>query len=79
MSAVQELSGKFKFYDEAKGYGFMTTDSGDVFVHAKVFRKAGFETPKDIVKNTPFMVKIEQNGSKLRGVEIVKVTEEASV
>lgn len=37
----QTCSGIIKWYNEDKGYGFVVTTSGDVFVHANQLRKAG--------------------------------------
>ena len=39
------LSGKVKWYNEIKGYGFLTVDDGskDVFVHSSAVRSAGIE------------------------------------
>lgn len=37
--------GKIKFFNEAKGYGFITPDdgSGEVFLHSKVCQRWGLE------------------------------------
>ncbi len=40
--------GKVKWFNEAKGYGFIERDSGrDVFVHYSVVQSDGFKTLKE--------------------------------
>ncbi len=40
--------GKVKWFDERKGYGFITMDSGeDVFVHFSEIQGGGFKTLKE--------------------------------
>ncbi len=43
---LQEIGGRIKWFDVAKGFGFLTPDNGgpDVMVHITVLRKAGFAT-----------------------------------
>jgi CspA family cold shock protein len=31
---TNKLQGKVKFYNKLKGFGFITTNDGDIFVHA---------------------------------------------
>ncbi|MDH5560710.1 MAG: cold shock domain-containing protein [Deltaproteobacteria bacterium] len=42
------IKGKVKWFDNKKGYGFITRDEGDdVFVHFKEIRGDGYRTLKD--------------------------------
>jgi CspA family cold shock protein len=40
-----EVSGKVKWFDEAKGFGFVASDDGgkDVFIHISILRPAGIQ------------------------------------
>ncbi|MDQ0362323.1 cold-shock protein [Breznakia pachnodae] len=64
-------SGKVKFFNEEKGFGFITTDAGnDVFVHFTGIKSEGFKTLKegDYVK---FDIEADTRGDKAVNVEIV--------
>jgi len=37
-------TGKVKWFNDAKGYGFIETTDGDVFVHHSVIEADGFRT-----------------------------------
>jgi len=37
-------TGKVKWFNEAKGYGFIETSEGDVFVHHSAIQADGFRT-----------------------------------
>jgi CspA family cold shock protein len=43
MSSAVEMTGTVKWYDPAKGFGFITPQDGgrDVFVHATALERAG--------------------------------------
>ena len=43
-------SGSLKFFNKEKGYGFLTTETGDLFVHISAFQRASIEVPE---KGTP--------------------------
>ncbi len=44
-----ELAGRIKWFDVAKGYGFIVPDNGeaDVLLHVTVLRKDGFQTARE--------------------------------
>lgn len=37
--------GSLKFLNEEKGYGFLVTETGDLFVHISAFQRANIEVP----------------------------------
>jgi len=43
------MQGTVKFFDDARGFGFITPDDGsrDVFVHIKAFERAGAQVLSD--------------------------------
>jgi len=68
------LRGKVKWFNERKGYGFITRDDGkgDVFVHYSAIKKPGFKTLSqgEAVK---FEIIDSEKGPKAVNVEKVKL------
>lgn len=61
--------GKVKFFDEKKGFGFITSDSGtDVFVHFSAIQGEGYKT---LAEND--IVEFESQESP-KGLQATKVT-----
>ena len=48
-SGLVEIAGRVKWFDAAKGYGFIVPDSGeaDVLIHVTVLRRDGFSTLRE--------------------------------
>jgi CspA family cold shock protein len=40
-------TGKVKWFNDAKGYGFIETEQGDVFVHHSVIESEGFRSLRE--------------------------------
>ncbi len=38
------MQGKVKWFNEKKGYGFIESEEGDVFVHFSAIQQEGFKT-----------------------------------
>lgn len=49
MTATARITGKVKWYNETRGYGFIVPDAGgpDVFVHAAKLELAGMQSLKE--------------------------------
>ena len=67
------ISGTLKFYNAAKGFGFITPEDGskDVFVHASALEKAGIQTLNEGDK-VPFVLEDDRKGRGKQAGEIQK-------
>ena len=67
------VSGTLKFYNAAKGFGFITPDDGskDVFVHASALEKAGIQSLNEGDKIT-FTLEDDRKGRGKQAGEIQK-------
>ena len=63
--------GKVKWFNEAKGYGFITPESGeDVFVHFKAIKGDGFKT---LNEGQEVEFDIEQGPKGNQAANVVKI------
>ncbi|HIE52705.1 MAG TPA: cold-shock protein [Armatimonadetes bacterium] len=62
-------TGVVKWFDEAKGYGFIEQDSGekDVFVHFSAIQGTGFKTLRE---GQAVSYEVEQDRKGLRAVNV---------
>ena len=67
------LSGTLKFYNAAKGFGFVTPEDGskDVFVHATALEKAGIRSLNEGDKIT-FVLEDDRKGRGKQAGQIEK-------
>jgi CspA family cold shock protein len=67
------VSGTLKFYNAAKGFGFITPDDGskDVFVHASALEKAGIQALNEGDKIT-FTLEDDRKGRGKQAGQIEK-------
>ncbi len=60
-------SGKVKWFNDAKGYGFIETAEGDVFVHHSVIEGQGFRSLRE---GQDVELEIGQGEKGLRAVRV---------
>jgi CspA family cold shock protein len=67
------ISGTLKFYNAAKGFGFITPDDGskDVFVHASALERSGIDALSEGDKVT-FVLEDDRKGRGKQAGEIQK-------
>jgi CspA family cold shock protein len=67
------ISGTLKFYNVAKGFGFITPDDGskDVFVHASALERSGIDSLNEGDKVT-FVLEDDRKGRGKQAGEIQK-------
>ena len=44
---MSRITGRVKWFNDAKGYGFIQTEEGDVFVHYSAIEAGGFRSLKE--------------------------------
>jgi CspA family cold shock protein len=66
-------SGTVKWFNNAKGYGFITGEDGkDVFVHHSAIKNGGFGF-KSLVEGERVSFEVEQGPKGLNAVNVVKL------
>ncbi|MFY8272701.1 cold-shock protein [Pseudoalteromonas sp. SSDWG2] len=64
----QQVSGKVKFFNESKGFGFIEQENGpDVFVHFSAINGSGFRTLSE-GQQVSFGIKQGQKGPEAENV-----------
>lgn len=68
-------NGTVKWFNESKGYGFISNDDGseDVFVHFSSIMTDGFKTLAEGQKVSFDVEQDPKNASKLRAINVVPV------
>nr|WP_149140880.1 cold shock domain-containing protein [Gemmobacter caeruleus] len=72
MSMPREVHGKVKWFDPAKGFGFIVADEGgaDILLHANVLRNYGQSSVAD---GTGITVKVQNTQRGVQAVEVVTI------
>ena len=68
-------TGKIKWFNPTKGYGFIEQEGKDVFLHASALEKAGIETLKE---GEEIEFDIGENKGKENAINIKKVGNEGA-
>ena len=66
------ITGRVKWFNEDKGYGFISRDDGgsDVFLHFSALNKPGFKT---IAEDTPVEFEVEQTDRGLNALNVIEL------
>ena len=67
--------GKIKWFNPAKGYGFIAQEDKDVFLHVSALEEAGIETLKE---GEEIEFEIGENKGKQNAINIKKVDHEGT-
>ena len=62
--------GKVKWFNAKKGYGFIESSSGDVFVHFSAIQGNGY---KELEEGQEVEFEVEDGGKGLKAKNVVKV------
>jgi len=70
--AVQELQGRVKWFDPAKGFGFIVAEGSptDILLHANVLRNYGQSSVAD---GAGITVKVQKTQRGAQAVEVVRI------
>ncbi|MGE4327377.1 MAG: cold-shock protein [Pseudodonghicola sp.] len=73
LSSMQHVEGQVKWFDPAKGYGFVVSDQGgpDILLHVNVLRNFGQSSVAD---GSRIEVVIHQTERGVQAVEVVSIT-----
>jgi CspA family cold shock protein len=63
-------SGNVKWFNDAKGFGFITTDQGDVFVHFSAIQGGGF---RSLPEGATVELDVTQGPKGLQAANVVAV------
>ena len=71
MTTTERASGKVKWFNETKGYGFIipSDNSKDVFVHVSAVNRSGLKAT-DLQEETPVTYELETRNSKTSAVNL---------
>lgn len=65
-----QITGSIKWFDPCKGYGFLGTEDGDVFIHDRVIRAAGYY---EVLPGTKYTVIVEEGEKGARAAQVLSV------
>ena len=71
--ALEQVQGRVKWFDPAKGFGFITTGEGgsDILLHANVLRNFGQGSVAD---GAGIVVTVQQTARGVQAVEVISIT-----
>mmetsp|Transcript_21869 Transcript_21869/g.59882 ORF Transcript_21869/g.59882 Transcript_21869/m.59882 type:complete len:117 (-) Transcript_21869:80-430(-) len=69
MAATNQISGKVKWFNVKKGYGFITPSTGgeDIFVHQTAIHAEGF---RSLAEGEEVFFEISENGGKSKAINV---------